>query len=273
MNTSRASARQSSVHGPDPVATAQHLSAISLSDVGKSFRMTQGRVEVALDAINLEVYSGEFLVLLGPSGCGKSTLLRIVAGLYEPSTGVVQRRDPDLLTQVGFAFQDSNLMPWRNAQQNVELPLELMGIAKKQRRARAAALLNDVGLANYADAYPHQLSGGMKQRVAIARTIAKDPALLLMDEPFGALDAQTREHMNLDLQTLWMMSRTTTIFVTHSISEAVFLADRVVVMSARPGRISDIIPVDFARPRGVGLYADPEFVELTRILRERLDEG
>lgn len=246
--------------------------AITLRGIGKTFLLEQDRLEQALDGIDLDVYAGEFLVLLGPSGCGKSTLLRLLAGLQEPSAGDIARRDASLLTNVGFAFQDANLMPWRNARQNIELPLELMGMPKKQRRQRALDLLVTVGLANYGSAYPHQLSGGMRQRVAIARTIAKEPELLLMDEPFGALDAQTRENMNIELQSLWLASKTTTVFVTHSISEAVFLADRVVLMSAHPGRIRDVVRVDFQRPRGIDLYADPEFVTLTKLLRERLGE-
>ncbi|GGK37601.1 ABC transporter ATP-binding protein [Nocardia camponoti] len=217
--------------------------AVALSAVGKTF--TAGAV-TALTDIELTVAAGEFVSLIGPSGCGKSTLLRIIADLEQPSTGSVlvggkTARQARLDQDYGIAFQQAGLLDWRTVAANVELPLELHGVDKKTRRARSAELLKMAGLTDFANRYPAELSGGMQQRVAIARALARTPGLLLMDEPFGALDEMTREHMQGELLRIARETGAAVVFVTHSIPEAVYLSDRVVVLSARPGRISDIV--------------------------------
>jgi NitT/TauT family transport system ATP-binding protein len=254
--------------------------AIELAGLDKAFE-AKGRRTVALDGIDLRVPSGQFVVVLGPSGCGKTTLLRIVGGLLAPTAGEVRvlgrplardgaGPDRETLAQLGFVFQQPNLMPWRTVRQNVELPLELRGVPAAERRRVSDGLLRLVSLDGFADAHPRQLSGGMAQRVAIARALSYDPPVLLADEPFGALDAQTRDGMNLELQRIWMQSGKTVVLVTHSIPEAVFLADRVVLLSAHPGRLRSITDVPFPRPRASELTADPEFTALVAHLREEL---
>ena len=224
--------------------------AVNLEGVGKRFGEGTGAVQAVTD-IDLTVAAGEFVSLIGPSGCGKSTLLRIVANLIEPSEGTVlvngkpagrARLDQDY----GIAFQSAGLLEWRTVQGNVELPLGLHGVGKAQRRAQALELLELVGLADFAEHRPSQLSGGMQQRVAIARALARRPALLLMDEPFGALDEMTRERMQSELIRICAETGAAVVFVTHSIPEAVFLSQRVVVMSPRPGRITEIVDVPLA---------------------------
>jgi NitT/TauT family transport system ATP-binding protein len=213
---------------------------------------SRGRPVAALDRISLDVGVGEFLCLVGPSGCGKSTLLRVVAGLLRQSAGEVhitpQRSGTPLTAMV---FQDHALLPWRTVLGNVAFGLENRGVARAARDRRAWEMLALVGLARFADHYPHQLSGGMKQRVGIARALAQDPEVLLMDEPLAALDAQTRTLMQEELLRLWAMLGTTVIYVTHSLEEALLLGDRVVLMTARPGRVSQVFPVDLGRPRGL----------------------
>ena len=232
----------------------------------------------ALQGIDLTVRSGEFFSLIGPSGCGKSTLLRIIGDLTNPTAGIVRvngkpaaraRLDRDY----GMVFQAPVLMDWRTVARNVELPLEVMRFPKAERQARSARLLELVELGEFGGRYPWQLSGGMQQRVAIARALAFDPKLLLMDEPFGALDEMTRERMNLELMRIWRETRTTIVFVTHSIPEAVFLSTRVVVMSARPGRISAIVEIDLPYPRAAQTREEPRFFELVTEVRERLAAG
>jgi NitT/TauT family transport system ATP-binding protein len=224
--------------------------AVNLEGVGKRFGEGTGAVQAVTD-IDLTVAAGEFVSLIGPSGCGKSTLLRIVANLIEPSEGTVlvngkpagrARLDQDY----GIAFQSAGLLEWRTVQGNVELPLGLHGVGKTQRRAQALELLELVGLSDFAEHRPSQLSGGMQQRVAIARALARRPALLLMDEPFGALDEMTRERMQSELIRICAETSAAVVFVTHSIPEAVFLSQRVVVMSPRPGRITEIVDVPLA---------------------------
>ncbi|GAB7042111.1 MULTISPECIES: ABC transporter ATP-binding protein [Catenuloplanes] len=223
--------------------------AVELSGVNKIFNEGRTGEVPALTGVDLTIARGEFVALIGPSGCGKSTLLRLVADLIAPTSGTVTvagkpARQARLDQEYGIAFQQAGLFEWRTVLRNVELPLELRGHGRRERRARAEEMLELVGLADFARHRPAQLSGGMQQRVAIARALAVHPPLLLMDEPFGALDEMTRERLQDELLRICGATGTSTIFVTHSIPEAVYLADRVVVMSARPGRITDVVPID-----------------------------
>lgn len=255
--------------------------AISIRGVGKEYNAAAGPVR-ALMPTDLEVKAGEFIVLLGPSGCGKTTLLRMLAGLITPTEGAIDIGDRKLfaegdtkpsrqaLDSLGFVFQAPNLLPWRKVWRNIALPLETKGVPRAERKERATELAHRVGLGDFLDHYPKQLSGGMQQRVAIARALIHQPSILLMDEPFGALDAMTRDSMNLLLQELWMETGKTIVLVTHSISEAVFLADRVALLSARPGRLQDVVEVDFARPRDLVVQNDPGFGKSVERLRGQL---
>jgi NitT/TauT family transport system ATP-binding protein len=238
--------------------------AISVHALSKRFRVADGAV-TALDKVSLDVRPGEFVAIVGPSGCGKSTLLRLVAGLIAPSAGTITLQGQAVTrpqTALGIVFQSPVLLEWRTILDNVLLQLELRDIDPRLHRERATTLLASVGLAEFADRYPRELSGGMRQRAAIVRALIHDPPLLLMDEPFGALDALTREQMRIDLESLWLATRKTVVFITHSIDEAVLLADRVVVMSARPGRIEQVLPVDLPRPRGLDGRKAPAFVAM-----------
>ena len=222
-----------------------------------------GAAVPALDSIDLEIPDGQFTAVVGPSGCGKSTLLSLVAGLRQPSRGTV-RCDGELMTapmprKVGVIFQEANLLPWLTAIDNVAFPLKLRRVPRAERRAAAARMLALTGLAGFEDKLPHQLSGGMKQRVSIARGLVQDPAVLLMDEPFASLDEQTRMLLGDELLRIWSATRKTVLFVTHSLNEAVYLADRVIVLSARPGRIVDDVAVDLARPRAFALTSSARF--------------
>jgi NitT/TauT family transport system ATP-binding protein len=236
----------------------------------------------ALAPTDLKVPEGEFLVLLGPSGCGKTTLLRMIGGLIAPTSGELTiegknlwrggERQSETLSELGMVFQDANLFPWLTIEQNIALPLELKGVGKAERLARAHALCKLVGISGFEKRWPKELSGGMRQRAAIARALSYDPHILLMDEPFGALDAMTRDAMNLELQRIWMETKKTIVLVTHSIGEAVFLADRIVLLSPRPGRIDSIIDVPFPRARGAEVQTSTEFQAIVRRLRVRLAE-
>ncbi|TML40550.1 MAG: ABC transporter ATP-binding protein [Actinobacteria bacterium] len=234
---------------------------------------------VALQGINIELGQGEFLSLLGPSGCGKTTALRLVAGFDRPDSGsiVVDGKDVTRVSpnkrDMGMVFQAYSLFPNMTAAQNVEFGLKIRGRKRGDRQGRVQELLELVGLGHAGDRYPWQLSGGMQQRVSIARALSFDPALLLMDEPFGALDEMTRERMNLELLRIWEASGSTIVFVTHSIAEAVFLSTRVVVMSPRPGRISDVIEIDLQQPRTAATREEPRFFELVTRVREALHLG
>jgi NitT/TauT family transport system ATP-binding protein len=226
-------------------------SAVEIRSVSRVFG-SGDKATVALQDVDLTVGAGEFVSLIGPSGCGKSTLLRLIADLDEPTAGTVSvfgrtAREARLARDYGIAFQQAGLLPWRTVRANVELPLALAGAGKGGRRARAEELLALVGLTEFADHHPDQLSGGMQQRVAIARALAEEPSLLLMDEPFGALDEMTREHLQTQLLRICAETRAAVVFVTHSIPEAVFLSDRVVVMSPRPGQIREVVPVRLDR--------------------------
>ena len=251
------------------------VAAISGEGVSKVFR--RGSTEVrALDQVDLEVGDGEFVAVLGPSGCGKSTLMRLIAGLVPATTGRIAIAGVPVQgphTNLGIVFQAATLLDWRTVLGNVLLQLELRGLDPKAYESRAIALLNAVGLGDFTGAFPRELSGGMKQRAAIVRALVHDPKILLMDEPFGALDALTREQMRIDIEDLWLSSPKTVMFITHSIDEAVLLADRVVVMSPRPGRIERIVPIDLPRPRGLDGRRLPGFTEasdlITRIFLDR----
>ena len=231
---------------------------------------------VALEEASLTAAAGEFVCLLGPSGCGKSTILQIVAGLESATAGTVRfaaggaRDDGASGPRTSLVFQEFALFPWRTVRDNVAYSLEMRGIGKAERFARAAEFIRTVGLTGFENKYPHELSGGMRQRVALARSLAADPGVLLMDEPFGALDAQTRTLVQEELLTIWERSRKTVLFVTHSIEEAIILGDRILVMSARPGRIKAEITVPFARPRSEAVRGAPAFTELARDLWQLL---
>jgi NitT/TauT family transport system ATP-binding protein len=247
--------------------------AVALRDVHKTFTARRGTVE-ALRGIDLTIDRGEFVALIGPSGCGKSTLLRIIADLLQPTSGEVQvngkpARRARLDQDYGIAFQQAGLLDWRTVLANIELPLELHGVDRAKRRARAQELIELVGLAEFATHRPPQLSGGMQQRVAIARALAESPALLLMDEPFGALDEMTRERMQSELVRIAGETEAAVVFVTHSIPEAVFLSDRVVVMSPRPGQIAEVIPVALG-PRTDDTREAPGFYAAITQVREAL---
>ena len=247
---------------------------VDIRGVGKTFgRGPTGLT--ALESIDLVIKPGEFVSLIGPSGCGKSTLLRLIGDLTGPTAGTVSvngkpARQARLNREYGMVFQAPVLMDWRPVQRNVELPLEIMGSDRQDRERRARAMLDLVELGDFAKAYPWQLSGGMQQRVAIARALVFDPKLLLMDEPFGALDEMTRERLNLELMRIWRQTGTTIVFVTHSIPEAVFLSTRVVVMSARPGRISRIVDIDLPQPRTVETRELDRYFEHVTTVREAL---
>lgn len=257
--------------------TAGDKSVVSLSNVNKAFGAGDGAT-VALADISLDIRQGEFVSLIGPSGCGKSTLLRLIGDLTEPTAGTVQvngkpapraRLDRDY----GMVFQAPVLFDWRTVEENVRLPLELFGQDRGTQAARTAEMLELVDLTDFARYRPYELSGGMQQRVAIARALAFSPLLLLMDEPFGALDEMTRERMNSEVLNIWRQTGITVVFVTHSIPEAVFLSTRVVVMSARPGRITRLVEVDLPQPRGLATRESTRYFSLITEVREALRAG
>jgi len=235
---------------------------IRLQEVEKTYRTRRGDLVHALAETTLEIGDRELVTLVGPSGCGKSTLLKLVAGLVPPSRGQIRVREQPVtgpFPDVGFVFQQPVLLPWRSVLDNVLFSVEMLGLDLRQYRMPGGDLLELTGLAGFETKYPRELSGGMQQRVAICRALLPDPSLLLMDEPFGALDAMTREEMSLELLRIWEERRKTILFVTHSIPEAILLADRVVVMSPRPGRVARVLRVDLPRPRTMELEFDPRF--------------
>jgi len=243
--------------------------AISVQSLSKLYATRDGGV-AALEQISFAIDEGEFVAVVGPSGCGKSTLLKILSGLLAPSGGSASLRGTPIAgprRDIGVVFQAPVLFPWRTVLDNVLLPIDVQGLGRDRFMAAAMDLLALVGLREFERRYPWELSGGMQQRVAITRALIHDPAMLLMDEPFGALDAMTREHMNLELQRIWMERMKTVFFITHSIPEAVFLADRVLVMTPRPGRIVDDLRVKLGRPRPLDAMTTPEFGEYTRHIR------
>ena len=252
--------------------------AVSIRGVSKRYGARGSSGVLALSSIDLDVRPGEFVSLLGPSGCGKSTLLRIVGDLIAPSEGQVlvngkPAHQARLDRDYGIVFQDPVLYDWRTVARNISLPLEMLGWDRQRRGSRVAEMLDLVELGGFEGHYPWQLSGGMQQRVSIARALSFSPALLLMDEPFGALDEMTRERLNGELLRIWQQSGCTIVFVTHSITEAVFLSTRVVVMSARPGRIMGVVEIDLPQPRTMDTREEPRFFELVTEVRERLRKG
>ncbi len=247
---------------------------LEVTDVSRTFKVEQRDVP-ALRGVSLDCEPGSFTALIGPSGCGKSTLLRIIAGLDRPDGGAVSIGGAAPIEKcragaLGVAFQDAALLPWRTVRDNIALPLRVLGRSVRAHAARIDELIELVGLKGFAAARPGQLSGGMRQRAAIARTLVTDPSVLLLDEPFGALDQILRRSMNLELQRIWLDSRPTTVLVTHGIDEALFLADRIVVMQRNPGRIACIVEVPFERPRRPELFAAPEFHRLEDEVAEHL---
>jgi NitT/TauT family transport system ATP-binding protein len=246
---------------------------IEIDGISKTYRTRDGDIP-SLRPIDFTIGEGEFLVVVGPSGCGKTTLLKMVAGLLPPSSGEI-RIDGRVVTKphgdVGIVFQTAMLLPWRNVFRNVMMPVEVKSLPRKAYEKRARALLKMVGLEGFETKYPWQLSGGMQQRASICRALVHDPKIMLMDEPFGALDAMTRERMNVELQRIQRETSKTVLLITHSIPEAVFLADRVLVMTDRPGAIAAVYDVPLERPRSLDVLADPVFIELTQTVRRHFN--
>jgi NitT/TauT family transport system ATP-binding protein len=240
--------------------------------IRQTYHTREGEL-LALDGVGLVVGKGEFVAVVGPSGCGKSTLLRILGGLLTPTQGRVRLDSRPLSSprrQVGYVFQKMSLMPWRTVLGNVLLPLQVAGVRQAEAKRRARAFMDLVGLAGFESAYPRQLSGGMAQRVAIARALVSEPEVLLLDEPFGSLDALSREQMNLDLLRIWQARRVTAVMVTHDLQEAIFLSDRVLVMSPRPGQICNEIAVTLPRPRTLEVIYSQAFGELSHQVRKAI---
>ena len=251
-----------------------HGADLHLRSVGKVFDSARGQVEAVRD-VSLSVPSGQFACLVGPSGCGKSTMLRIISGIYPATSGSVVISDETVIgprRDVGLVFQSPNLLPWRTVEKNVSLPLEVGGRRVPDSRGRAERFLKMVGLYDFRDKLPHELSGGMQQRAGIVRALVHDPSILLMDEPFGAVDVLTREKLNFEIQSIWEQTRKTIVFVTHSIQEAVLLSDVVYVFSPRPGMIVKVVDVDLPRPRTRHTIHTEEFERYTDIVREHVRE-
>ena len=250
------------------------MSKIHIEGLHKTYASSHGRV-TALKEVSLSIKQNEFVTLVGPSGCGKSTLLKLIGALIRPSRGTLLFDGVPLLRptrDVGIVFQDAVLLEWRTVLDNVLLPTEILGLDKVKSRNRAMDLINLVGLGGFEKRFPRELSGGMQQRVNLARALAADPVVLLMDEPFAALDAQTREFMQAELLKIWTLARKTVLFITHQINEGIYLADRVAVMSARPGRLKEVFPVSFERPRALRLKRDPKFLEIEDAIWQLIEE-
>lgn len=249
------------------------MSIVSVDNVTKTFPRDEGKPTVALKYINLEIEEKEFICIVGASGCGKTTLLRIIAGLETTTEGQILLSGNPIEgtdTDRGMVFQEYSLFPWKSVIDNIAFGLEMRGIPKAERREKAEKYLKIIRMEQFRDAYPHELSGGMRQRVAIARALANEPKVLLMDEPFGALDAQTRNVMQRELLEIWEETKKTVIFVTHSVDEAVFLADRIVILSPRPGKIEEVISVDLPRMRD---RTAQEFAEMRKHILKKMEES
>jgi NitT/TauT family transport system ATP-binding protein len=262
--------------GAEPISSARRL-AVDVRNVSLTFETADGKVD-ALANVSLQIADGEFVSFIGPSGCGKTTMLRVIADLQQPTSGTLlvngmSAEQARLERRYGYVFQAPALFPWRTIEQNLKLPLEIMGFSDSEQRQRAARYLALVNLTGFERKFPWQLSGGMQQRVSIARALSFDPELLLMDEPFGALDEIVRDHLNEQLLQLWDKTGKTVVFVTHSIPEAVFLSTRIVVMSPRPGRIIDIIDCNFPRVRTLEIRETPEFLKIAQRVRVGLRAG
>lgn len=258
--------------------TEERTIEIEIKDVGVTFLDNAGNDVQALTGVNLDIYKGEFIALLGPSGCGKTTLLRSVADLQEPTEGQIRisgmtPKEVRLQQKFGFVFQQPVLFDWRTVKKNVELPLEIMYYSKEDRSKRADEMLEMVGLTNFANHYPKQLSGGMQQRANIARAFGLRPEILLMDEPFSALDEFTKEKLHEDLLRIWRETKKTVLFVTHNIQEAVYLSDRVCVLSPHPGRLSAVVDIDLPRPRTLDMKDTAHFNELVTKVRNSFEGG
>ncbi len=249
------------------------MSILSIQNLSKSFPKEQAKDLIAVQDVSLEVEEGEFVCILGPSGCGKTTILRLIAGLEEANSGSIKVNGQEVTgpgPDRGMVFQEFALFPWRTVRKNIEFGLEIKGIAAEERHKISDSYIDLVGLRGFENSRPYELSGGMKQRVGIARALANDPAILLMDEPFGALDAQTRNQMQKELLRVWQSTKKTVIFITHSVDEAVFLADRIVVMTERPGKIRNIYEIKQTRPRDRGA---PEFINFRKTILQELESS
>jgi ABC-type nitrate/sulfonate/bicarbonate transport system, ATPase component len=262
----------------EKIKTEDRTVEIEIRDLGMTFKDNNGNDMKALTGVNLDIYKGEFISLLGPSGCGKTTLLRMIADLLEPTDGSIHidgriPKEVRLMQKFGIVFQSAVLFDWRTVRKNIELPLETMKFNKAEREQRSSEMLEMVGLTKFADHYPVQLSGGMQQRVNIARALAIRPEILLMDEPFSALDEFTKEKLHKDLLQIWRKTNKTIIFVTHNISEAVFLSDRVCVLSPHPGRLSAVVDIDLPRPRTLEMRETQHFNELVLKVRNSFEGG
>ena len=256
--------------------TAINNTEIMLKDIGMVYRTNDGRDVTALTGVTLDIEKGEFVSLVGPSGCGKTTLLRIIADLLTPSSGDIKisgesPHDARLKRRYGIVFQNAVLYEWRTVKKNIMLPLEIMHVPLKEQSERADKMLELVGLTEFANHYPNQLSGGMQQRVGIARALAIQPEILLMDEPFSALDEFTREKLHVDLLRIWRKTNKTIVFVTHNIQESVFLSDKVCVLSPHPGRLSAVVDINLPRPRTMEMKSTPEFTELVAKVRNSFE--
>ena len=275
MTASAAHTAEGGDAGNDAGNSASRQAVISIEQVGHVFRSKGRRVQALLET-DLTVHDGELLTIVGPSGCGKSTLMNLIVGLFPASSGEIRyrgQRHSGVNRSIGYVTQADNLYPWRTLRKNIEFPLELRGMPARQRRERSQRLIQRVGLSGFEEAYPHELSGGMRQRANIVRTLAYQPEVILMDEPFGPLDAQTRLILQNQLLDLWQEEKKTIIFITHDLGEAVALADRVVVMSARPGRIKTVAPVPIPRPRDLfEIHKDERFLATYRTLWRSLED-
>ncbi|MDQ3693257.1 MAG: ABC transporter ATP-binding protein [Chloroflexota bacterium] len=275
MIQSQAGVVESSRHAPEPDRRPLPSIKMTVNHATKAYKTASGAVH-ALDDLSLEIGDGEFVCIVGPSGCGKSTLLWAMSGLHDLTRGSVSLDNVPVTgprSEIGMIFQDANLLPWRNLWQNIHFPFEIKRINPKPYAGRIRELIAEVGLTGFETKMPRELSGGMQQRASIVRCLSYDPAVILMDEPFGALDAFTRDEMNLLIQKIWMETGKTIIFVTHNVSEAIFLADRVVVLTPRPGRLAHIFPIDLPRPRTIAMTFTPGFIARVIEIKTTIETG